>query len=133
MSPATTEAPTAAEVMRPMPEPLALESTVAEARERMGVESASFLTVVSPGTQKLLGIVTQDALEGGCASEGHEPATCPIIRHLDANADFCFEEEAAVEVLRTVDEWRPASHRGGMELPVVVVNAQKVPVGYLAR
>jgi CBS domain-containing protein len=134
MSPMTIEAPTAAEAMRSLPDSLPLESTVAEARERMREEDVSFLAVVSPETQKLLGIVTRSVLERACASGGHDPATCPVVRHLEADAEFCFEEESAAEVLRPEVGSRPVGDpRTGARTPVVVVNAQKVPIGYLER
>jgi CBS domain-containing protein len=139
MTPATMTKETAAEAMRPMPEPITLDSTAAVARERMREENLSFLPVVSPENDKLLGVVLRGTVERACEANGHDPETCPLAQHLKADIDFCFAEEQVEEVRSTLDEPVPdgglaaRKARVRKSLPVIVVDEQKVPLGYLMR
>lgn len=139
MTPTMMTQQTAMEAMQAMPEPISLTSTAAEARDRMSDEDLSFLTVVSPETTKLLGVVLAGALERACEMNGHDPERCPLIQHLKADVDFCFAGEHVEEVLSTLDTPVPAAGRAARKarvrksLPVIVVDEQKVPLGYLAR
>jgi hypothetical protein len=118
---------------------VALDQTAANARRQMEADDLSFLVVVSPDTDKLLGIVLRSALDLGCQSNGHVPEECPLTQHLKTDIDFCFESDPVEEVL--ADDLsgefqaglRDRKARLRWSLPVIVVDAQKVPVGLLER
>jgi CBS domain-containing protein len=139
MTPTTMTEETAAEAMRPIPQPIPLDSTAAEARNRMREENLSFLAVVSPDNEKLLGVVLRGALERACESNGHDPETCPLVQHLKTDIDFCFAEESVEEVmsvepdLKSGEGLQARKARVRRSLPVLVVDEAKVPVGFLVR
>lgn len=132
-------AATVAEVMKPLPEPISLASTAAVARRRMREDSLGFLPVVSPENGKLLGIILQSAVERACVANGHE-AGCPVSQHLKTDIDYCFLHVPVEEVLGTSSDSqqmdrgvRARRKRVRFSLPVIVVDAQQVPVGVLPR
>lgn len=139
MTPMMMSEETAAEVMRTIPKPATLESTAAEARLRMREEDLEFLPVVAPDSGKLLGVVLRGALERACEANGHDPETCHLVHHLKADIDFCFVQEPVREVLdeggEDYEEEGISARRRRVRrsLPVIVVDAQKIPVGLLAR
>jgi len=134
----------AGEAMEPLPARLALHHSVAAARELMYSGGFSFLVVVAPSTGKLLGVVLRRTLERSCETRGHDPDSCPLVRHLKTDIDFCLEGERVDEVFGTaatsidlrpyddVDE-RNADFRRRNAIPVIVVDEYKVPVGLLRR
>lgn len=131
---------TAAEVMKPIPAPIPVNSTAAEARTRMEAEDLEFLTVVSPATGKLVGVVLRGALERACASNGHDPSTCILVEHLKKDVDFCFVRDAVNGVLSGGDDGVGMNagsplrkRRLRISLPVIVVDSREVPVGLLVR
>lgn len=134
----TTEE-TAAGVMQPLPTTISLDRTAAEARARMREEDLSFLAVVAPETDKLMGVVLLGALERACASNGHNPEDCPLVLHLKTDIDFCFAGDRVAEVVGQDEVPAPAETLAGRKarvrraLPVLVVDEQKIPVGYLER
>jgi CBS domain-containing protein len=138
MTPVMTET-SAAEAMKPIAEPIILNTTAASARARMIRENISFLVVVSPETREMLGVVLRGALERACEANGHDPVTCPILLHLKTEVDFCLATDGAEEAVRRFDEpvqAGPAAARKARarrSLPVLVVDERKVPVGYLER
>ncbi len=131
----------AGEVMDPLPARLALHHSVAAARELMWAVGFSFLVVVAPATGKLLGVALRRNLEKGCESRGHDPESCPLVRHLSTDFDFCHEGESLDEIFgeapTALSEGR--EERGSPErrrrnaIPVIVVDERKVPVGLLRR
>lgn len=139
MTPAMMMKRTAEEVMQPLPATIPLNSTAAEARERMREEDLPYLVVVAPETEKLLGMVLLNALERACESNGHDPAECPVVQHLKTDIDFCFVEEPIAEAIGREPDLASANTPAGRRtrvrrsLPVVVVDEQKVPVGFLER
>lgn len=131
----------AGDVMEPLPARLALSHSVAAARELMWLAEYSFLVVVAPVTGKLLGVVMRRALEKGCERRGHDAETCPLVRHVETDIDFCMEDERVDEVFgnsptaigpRSRDRSTPEVRRRNA-LPVIVVDEDKVPVGLLRR
>lgn len=134
-------APTAGDLMDPLPARLALHHSVAAARELMWAAGVSFLVVVAPATGKLLGVVLRRNLEKGCESRGHDPEVCPLVRHLSTDFDFCHEGELMTEIfgdaatsLAARGEGRPPPEvRRRNAIPVIVVDEVKVPVGLLRR
>jgi CBS domain-containing protein len=136
--------PYAGNVMEPLPARLALHHSVAAARELMWAWGFSFLVVVAPVTGKLLGVVLRRTLERSCDSRGHDPESCPLVRHLKTDIDFCMEGERVGEVFGTaptaIDTAPPAEterldgeRRRRNAIPVIVVDEHKVPVGLLRR
>lgn len=133
--------PRAADVMGPLPARLALHHSVAAARELMDAAGYSFLIVVAPSTGKLLGVVLRRSLERGCEPRGHDPESCPLVRHLKTDIDFCHEDEPVDEVfgpratsLSPRLSGRPAPEtRRRNAIPVVVVDEYKIPIGLLPR
>jgi hypothetical protein len=131
----------AGDLMEPLPARLALHHSVAAARELMWALGASYLVVVAPVTGKLLGVVLRRTLEKGCEAHGHDPESCPLVRHLSTDIDFCLEGERLNEIFGHAATAIGASpgHRGPPELrrrnaiPVIVVDEDKVPVGLLRR
>jgi CBS domain-containing protein len=129
------------DVMHPLPARLALHHSVAAARELMWAVGYSFLVVVAPVTGKLLGVVLRRELERGCESRGHDPESCPLVRHLNTDVDFCLAGEPVDEVFGTSavtispkSSGRPSPEtRRRNAIPVVVVDEDKVPVGILKR
>jgi hypothetical protein len=101
----------------------------------------SFLVVVAPVTGKLLGVVLRRTLERGCESRGHDPESCPLVRHLKTDIDFCMEDERVDEVFGSTPTTisPPGAGRPSPEMrrrnaiPVIVVDESKVPVGLLRR
>lgn len=138
MTPPITMEPSAADLMQPLPATIALGAKSATARAEMKKQDLSFLVVVAPDTEKLLGVVLRGALERACESNGHEP-DCPIAQHLKTGIDFCFIEERVAEAvggepdLSSMETRAARKARLRRSLPVIVVDEQKVPVGYLAR
>ncbi len=130
-----------AEVMTPLPARLALHHSVAAARELMQVAGFSFLVVVAPTTGKLLGIVLRRTLERECEASGHDPETCPLVRHVETDIDFCLEGETLSEVFGTApttlatraEQPRTPADRRRQAIPVIVVDQDKIPVGLLSR
>ncbi len=137
----TEGAPLVADVMSPLPARLALHHSVAAARELMWAAGFSFLVVVAPTTGKLLGIVLRRNLERGCESRGHDPETCPLVRHVETDVDFCLEWETLDEVFGTAPTTlappparaRTREERRRQAIPVIVVDENKIPVGLLSR
>jgi hypothetical protein len=136
--------PYAGEVMDTLPARLALHHSVAAARELMWAWGFSYLVVVAPVTGKLLGVVLRRALDRGCESRGHDPESCPLVRHLETDIDFCMEGERVDEVFgaaaTSIDPTRAdagprpdAARRRRNAIPVIVVDERKVPVGLLRR
>lgn len=129
------------DVMDPLPARLALHHSVAAARELMFAAGFSFLVVVAPSTGKLLGIVYRRNLERLCESFGHDPETCPLVRHIETDIDFCLEWETLSEVFGTratsiaLEPETPRSRddRRRQAVPVIVVDENKIPVGLLSR
>jgi CBS domain-containing protein len=129
------------DVMDPLPARLALSHSVAAARELMYALDYSFLVVVAPVTGKFLGVVLRRTLERLCEQRGHDPESCPLVRHLKTDVDFCLETERVDEVfggqataIQPPGEGRPAPEvRRRNALPVVVVDDYKVPIGLLRR
>lgn len=131
----------AGDVMEPLPARLALGHSVAAARELMWLAEYSFLVVVAPVTGKLLGVVMRRALEKGCESRGHDPESCPLVRHVETDIDFCMEDERVDEVFgssptaigpKSRDRSSPEIRRRNA-IPVIVVDEDKVPIGLLRR
>jgi CBS domain-containing protein len=139
MTPSMMTEDTAAEAMQPLPATIRLDSTAAEARARMREEDLSFLVVVAPDTDKLLGVVLLGALERACEANGHDPESCHLVQHLKTDIDFCFVEERVAEAVgpepdvASLETLAGRKARVRRSLPVVVVDEQKVPVGYLER
>ena len=133
--------PLVGDVMDPLPARLALHHSVAAARELMYALDYSFLVVVAPVTGKFLGVVLRRTLERTCEQRGHDPESCPLVRHLKTDVDFCLETERVDEVFgaRATAIQPPGSGRPAPEvrrrnaLPVVVVDDFKVPVGLFRR
>jgi CBS domain-containing protein len=129
------------DAMDPLPAWLALHHSVAAARELMWAVGCSFLVVVAPVTGKLLGVVLRRNLEKGCESRGHDPESCPLVRHLSTDFDFCHEGETIDEIfgasptaLAAQAEGRGSPERRRRNaIPVIVVDEDKVPVGLLRR
>lgn len=129
------------DVMDPLPARLALHHSVAAARELMYALDYSFLVVVAPVTGKFLGVVLRRTLERTCEQRGHDAESCPLVRHLKTDVDFCLETERVDEVfgqrataIQPPGEGRPAPEvRRRNALPVVVVDDYKVPIGLLRR
>jgi CBS domain-containing protein len=129
------------DLMQPLPARLALHHSVAAARELMWAVGYSFLVVVAPVTGKLLGVVLRRNLERGCESRGHDPESCPLVRHLETDVDFCLADEKVSEVfgesalaISTRPAGRPAPEvRRRNALPLIVVDEDKVPIGLLKR
>lgn len=129
------------DVMDPLPARLSLSHSVAAARELMFALDYSFLVVVAPVTGKFLGVVLRRTLERMCEQRGHDPESCPLVRHLKTDVDFCLETERVDEVfgagataIEPPGEGRPAPEvRRRNALPVVVVDDYKVPIGLLRR
>jgi CBS domain-containing protein len=127
--------------MEPLPLRLALNHSVAAARELMYAGSCSFIVVVAPVTGKLLGVVTRWTLERGCEARGHDPESCPLVRHVTTEIDFCVAGELLGEVfgssamtLSKSPSGRPSPEmRRRNAFPVIVVDEHKVPVGLLPR
>jgi CBS domain-containing protein len=139
--PAESEIVYAGDIMEPLPARLALSHSVAAARELMWLAEYSFLVVVAPVTGKLLGVVMRRALEKGCESRGHDAESCPLVRHVETDIDFCLEDEPVSEVFgssptaigpKSRDRSSPEIRRRNA-LPVIVVDEDKVPVGLLRR
>lgn len=132
--------PFAGEIMDPLPARLALHHSVAAARELMWAAGFSFLVVVAPVTGKLLGVVLRRNLERTCESRGHDPESCPLVRHLFTDIDFAHEGERLHEIfgeaptaLSARPYGRSPEQRRRNAIPVIVVDADKVPVGLLRR
>jgi CBS domain-containing protein len=136
--------PYAGHVMDPLPARLALHHSVAAARELMWAWGFSFIVVVAPVTGKLLGVVLRRTLERSCDTRGHDPDSCPLVRHLKTDIDFCMEGERVAEVFGTAPTSIDPAPSAGSEkpdgerrrrnaIPVIVVDEQKVPVGLLRR
>lgn len=131
----------AGDLMDPLPARLALHHSVAAARELMWAAGYSFLVVVAPVTGKLLGVVLRRNLERGCESRGHDPESCPLVRHLFTDIDFAHEDEPVSEIFGEAPTAiaAPPSGRASPEqrrrnaIPVIVVDAEKVPIGFLRR
>lgn len=140
--PATTDENVsyAGDLMEPLPAHLSLHHSVAAARELMWAFGSSYMVVVAPATGKLLGVVLRRSLERGCESEGHDPESCPLVRHLETDVDFCFEGErvdevfgpAATDIALQPGRDTPEMRRRNA-LPVIVVDEDKVPTGLLRR
>lgn len=137
----TTSTPIAGDLMEPLPAWLSLQHSVAAARELMWAMGSSFMVVVAPVTGKLLGVVLRRSLERGCESRGHDPETCPLVRHLQTDIDFCLWGEPMEEVFgesptslasRSEHGATPEARRRNA-IPVIVVDEDKVPVGLLRR
>lgn len=141
MSPTMMSEATVAEVMKPLPDPISLGSTAAVARQRMREDSSGFLPVVSPDNGKLLGIVLQSAVERACIANGHDAGECTVSQHLKTDIDFCFLHEPVDEVRGKSSDAEHMDERGvgarrqraRLSLPVIVVDAHKIPVGVLPR
>jgi CBS domain-containing protein len=133
--------PLAGDVMDPLPARLALHHSVSAAKELMSAAGYSFLVVVAPVTGKFLGVVMRRALERGCEPRGHDPESCPLVRHVETDVDFCLEFEPVDEVfgaaatsLAQGPDGKPSPEfRRRNALPVVVVDEFKVPIGLLRR
>jgi len=131
----------AGDLMDPLPARLALHHSVAAALELMWAAGFSFLVVVAPVTGKLLGAVLRRNLEKGCEGHGHDPESCPLVRHLSTDIDFCLEGERIDEVFgdaATAIAARPGGRmspelRRRNAIPVIVVDENKIPVGLLRR
>ncbi|MQA90497.1 MAG: hypothetical protein GEU90_09705 [Gemmatimonas sp.] len=131
----------AGNLMEPLPARLALHHSVAAARELMLACRMSFMVVVAPATGKLLGVVLRRTLERRCEARGHDPETCPLVRHVRTDIDFCLEDEPVEDLfgrhptkispLRGSDATPEARRRSA--IPVIVVDVEKVPVGLLRR
>lgn len=129
------------DVMDPLPARLALHHSVAAARELMYALDYSFLVVVAPVTGKFLGVVLRRTLERMCEQRGHDAESCPLVRHVMTDVDFCLETERVDEVfgvgatsIEPRGEGRPPPNvRRRNALPVVVVDDYKVPLGLLRR
>ena len=129
-----------ADIMEPIPARLALHHSVAAALALLWAMGSSYLVVVAPVTGKLLGVVLRRNLERGCESQGHDPESCPLVRHLYTDIDFCLEGERLEEVFG--EGPTAIGARGGRAapevrrrnaIPVIVVDEHKVPVGLLKR
>lgn len=137
----SNDRPLAGELMEPLPARLALHHSVAAARELMWIAEFSFLVVVAPVTGKFLGVVLRRTLERGCESRGHDPESCPLVRHLKTDVDFCLFDEPVDEVfgasptaIEPRREGRPNPEmRRRNAIPVIVVDEYKVPIGLLRR
>jgi CBS domain-containing protein len=133
--------PLVGDVMEPLPARLALHHSVAAARELMAACRLSFMVVVAPVTGKLLGVVLRRTLERRCETRGHDPESCPLVRHVNTDIDFCVEDEPVSEVFggrpMSIPSYReadaPPEARRRNAIPVIVVDADKVPVGLLRR
>jgi CBS domain-containing protein len=129
------------DVMDPLPARLALSHSVAAALELMWALDYSVLVVVAPVTGKLLGVVLRRTLERGCEPRGHDTESCPLVRHLKTDIDFCLEDERLDDVfgaspteISPPGEGRPTPElRRRNALPVIVVDDFKVPIGLLKR
>lgn len=133
--------PVAAELMEPLPARLSLQHSVAAALELMEFVEVSYLVVVAPVTGKLLGVVLRRTLERGCEPRGHDPESCPLVRHVKTDIDFCLADEPVAEVFGTSATSLAAGTEMGATpetrrrnaLPVIVVDEDKVPLGLLRR
>lgn len=128
------------DVMRPLPACLTLEHSVIAALEFMDIFEMHFLVVVAPTTGRLLGVVTRRSLERSCERRGHDPESCPLLRHLKTDIDFCLETERLDEVfgrhpaaIAPPGGRLPAHIRRRNAIPVIVVDEYKIPVGLLKR
>lgn len=126
--------------MQPLPPFVGLQSSAAEALEILRRTDAEFLPVVTPDTEKFMGVVLRKGLERGCERMGHNPSECPLLNHLMADAEFCFKDEPVEPLLReTVEEGefltglRDRSIRKRLSLPIIVVDEWKVPIGMVER
>lgn len=125
--------------MKPLPAVLTLEHSVAAAREFMDAFGIPYLVVVAPSTGRMLGVVVDEALARTCEGEDHDPDDCPLVRHVETDIDFCLDSEKIDEVFGDGPDKIPyagaergdSAHRA--DLPVIVVDEFKVPVGYLER
>lgn len=133
MSAMMIEAPTAAEAMRSWPDSLHWIPPCPRPATGCGRRMAPFLVVIGPETQKLLGIVTWSILERACASGSHEPATCSSSATWRRTRTSVSRRGAPRRCCaRRVDRIRFGDPRTDAGVPVVV-NVQKVPIGYFER
>jgi hypothetical protein len=134
MTPQAMIEETAREAMQPLPGWIELTQSANAALSRMQEEDIHFLLVVTPDTHRFLGVVLRRALERGCLGMGHRAQECVLANHLKADVDFCFEGEPLhVALGAPEEEYDSRRTRGRLGLPVIVVDAQKVPVGVLQR
>ncbi|MFO7892399.1 MAG: hypothetical protein R6U63_01585 [Longimicrobiales bacterium] len=107
--------------IRPVRAVVEFEETTGFALDLMNRGGVDELPVVSPGTGKLLGIVTRRVLEEQCSGLGHDLDRCLVRSHLSIDVPYCFRDQPLDDdVLR----------QSGSE-PVVVVDSHLQPVGFV--
>lgn len=117
----TVVRPTANSVMKPVSTRLTPRDSASAALTAMTETDSGFVTVVAADTGELLGIVLRRALEFGCDRMGHDMSRCPLSNHLKLDVQCCGSDEPLPE----------ARSNGRRASPLIVVDAQRVPVGFI--
>ena len=110
--------------------PVPVNLTPAEARRLMLRSGLRFLTVVAGDPSRLVGVVTQASLQRADCCE-NAAGGCWLAAHLARGGGFCFATEDMATLRRGDAEEARESPEWKRSLPLIVVDRELKPVGFL--